>query len=87
MAIMTPEEKLAWVKVQNAVYVLGGYIMAKRGRIRLTCAVDDLPDDEMALKIKDMAERQERTHLVVDVDPGAVHVNFRLADDLAKDEI
>lgn len=87
MAIMTPEEELAWVKVQSAVYVLGGYILAKKGRIRLTCVVNDLPDDEMALKIKDMAGRQERTHLVVDVDAGAVHVNFRLNDDLAMDEI
>lgn len=40
----------------------------------------------MALKIKDMAECQERTHLVFDVDAGAVHVNFHLADDLAVEE-
>ena len=86
MAIMTPEEEQAWVKVKAAVYVLGGYILAKTGQVRLTCAVDSLPDDEMGPEIKDMAQRLERTHMVVEVGTGVVHVNFHLADDLAKNE-
>ena len=52
MAIMTPEEEQAWVKVKAAVYVLGGHILAKTGQVRLTCAVDSLPDDEMGLESK-----------------------------------
>ena len=46
MAIMTPEEEEAWVKVNVAVYVLGGYVLAKTGRVRFTCNVRDLPDDD-----------------------------------------
>ena len=62
MAIVTPEEEDAWNKVKFAVYVLGGYVRRHRGNTRFTCAVDDLPIDDMGMAMRDMAERWDSTH-------------------------
>ena len=82
MAIMTHEEELAWIKVSAAAFALGGYVLSREGPIRMTFPVEDLPNDKRTLKIKDMAQRLERTHLMIEVNSGGVHVRFLLADDL-----
>lgn len=76
MAIMTPDEEDTWNKVKFAVYVLGGYVRCHRGETRFTCAVTNLPMDDLGMAIRDMAERWESTHAVVEVMDDRVHVSF-----------